>query len=155
MTPSLDHVRELGALESGLAVAITYRPNASAHATVVNAGVLEHPVTGEPVVGFVVRGHARKLEHLRTRPAATVVFRSGWEWVAVEGPVEVVGPADVLPGVAARDVPRRLRAVYAAALGGTADDWAELDETMANEGHTAALVQPARLYTNPAEPRAD
>jgi hypothetical protein len=28
------------------------------HASVVNAGVLDHPVDGTPIVGFVARGHA-------------------------------------------------------------------------------------------------
>lgn len=75
----LDRARELGARESGLAVAVTSRADGSAQASVVNAGVLDHPVTGEPIVAFVARGGARKLANLRARPRVTVVFRSGWE----------------------------------------------------------------------------
>ena len=151
MSADLDRARELGARESGLAVAITYRADGSAHATVVNAGVLPHPITGDWVVGFVVRGHARKLGYLRARPEATVVFRSGWEWLAVEGTVELAGPDDALDGVAPSEVPRLLRTVYAAAVGGTPDDWARLDGSMAEERHTVALVRPVRVYSNPAE----
>ena len=60
-------------------VAVTIRVDGSAQASVVNAGILNHPITAEPSVGFVARGHARKLAYLRVRPRATVVFRSGWE----------------------------------------------------------------------------
>jgi len=48
-------------------------------------------------------------------------------------------------------LPRLLREIYAAAAGGTADDWAELDEVMAAERHTAVLIRPARIYSNPGE----
>lgn len=146
----LERARDLGRREQGLAVAVTQRADGSVQASVVNAGVLEHPVTGEPVVAFVARGYARKLRNLRARPRATVVFRSGWEWVAVEGPTELAGPSDTLPGLGTDDVPALLRRVYAAAVGGSPDDWADLDEEMAAEGHTAVLVRPERVYSNPA-----
>ena len=145
----LDRARELGARESGLAVVVTSRSDSSAVVSVVNAGVLDHPVSGEPVVGFVARGGARKLGHLRLRPRATVVFRSGWDWVAVEGSADLAGPDDQLEGVSATDLPRLLREVYAAAVGGTQDQWTELDVTMAEERHTAVLIRPLRLYPKP------
>ena len=147
----LDRARALGSRESGLAVAITGRADGSFPATVVNAGVLDHPVTGEAVVGFVARGSARKLANLRVRPQLTVVFRSGWEWVAVEGTADLAGPDDLLAGMQPGDLPRLLREVYAAAAGGTADDWADLDDTIAAERHTAVLVRPLRIYSNPGE----
>src|SRR5438128_1037181 len=87
----LDRARELGARETGLAVVTTLRADGTAHSSVVNAGVLNHPVTGESVVGFVSRGGVRKLAYLRARPRATVLFRSGWAWVAVEGDAELAG----------------------------------------------------------------
>jgi hypothetical protein len=142
----LDRARELGARESGLAVAITTRAGGSPRASVVNAGVLDHPVTGEPTVGFVSRGAARKVTDVRARPLVTVVFRSGWEWVAVEGTAELAGPDDHLEGLANCHMLRLLRTVYAAAVGGSPDDWAELDESMAAERHTAVLVRPVRMY---------
>ncbi|HUF84403.1 MAG TPA: pyridoxamine 5'-phosphate oxidase family protein, partial [Acidimicrobiia bacterium] len=80
--PLLDRARELGVREAGLGVVATTRADGSLPASVVNAGVLDHPVTREPVVGFVIRGGARKVTNLRARPRVTVVFRSGWEWVA-------------------------------------------------------------------------
>jgi PPOX class probable F420-dependent enzyme len=145
----LDRARELGAREDGLAVVATTRPDGSVPASVVNAGVLDHPVTGEPVVGFVIRGGARKLTNLRAQPRVTVVFRAGREWVAVEGDVDLAGPDDPLEGVDPGRVLPLLREVYAAAVGGTADDWAGMDAEMEAERHTAALVRPARIYSNP------
>lgn len=146
---SLDRARELGAREDGLAVVTTTRADGSAPGSVVNAGVLDHPVTGEPVVGFVIRGGAKKLANLRVRPRATVVFRSGWEWVAVEGDADLAGPDDPLEGVESGPVLPLLREIYAAAVGGIADDWAGMDAEMEAERHTAALVRPTRVYSNP------
>jgi hypothetical protein len=71
--------------------------------------------------------------------------------VAVEGVADLVGLDDALPGVVASQLPRLLRVVYAAAVGGSESDWTELDATMASEGHTAVLVRPARVYSNPAD----
>ena len=79
----------------------------------------------------------------------TVVFRSGWDWVAIEGEAELAGPGDVLKGFDRADVPRLLRVVYAAAAGGSEGDWAELDAVMAAERHTTVLVRPSRIYSNP------
>jgi Pyridoxamine 5'-phosphate oxidase len=147
----LERARRLGSQESGLAVVVTSRPDGSAQASVVNAGVLEHPVTCELIVGFIARGGARKLVNLRLRPRLTVVFRSGWEWVAVEGVAELAGPDDQCEGLDSKDLPRLLRTVYAAAVGGNQDDWAELDDVMAAEGHAAVLVRPLRIYSNPGQ----
>ena len=130
---------------------VTQRNGGSPHASVVNAGVLAHPVTSEPVVAFAARGVVMKLANLRVRPHLTVVFRSGWEWVAVEGDVDLAGPDDRLVGFDASNLSRLLREIYATAAGGTADDWAELDEVIAAERHTAVLIRPARLYSNPGE----
>jgi hypothetical protein len=115
----------------------------------VNAGVLDHPVTGEPVVAFVSRGAARKLSDIRARPEVTVVFRSGWQWVAVEGRAELAGPDDPLDGLGKDETTRLLRATYAAAVGGSADDWAALDESMAAERQTAVLLRIDRVYPAP------
>ena len=117
----------------------------------MNAGVLEHPTTGDLVAGFVIaRRGARKLTNLRARPNTTVVFRSGWDWVAVEGHADLAGPDDPLEGLDAAGIGSLLRAVYAAAAGGRPEDWAALDDTIAAEGHTAVLVRPHRVYSNPA-----
>lgn len=148
-SPSLlDLARELALRETGLAVVVTYRADGSAHASVVNAGVLQHPVSGDPVVGFVVQGRGRKkLDNLRRRRAATVVFRSGWDWVAIEGRVDLIGPddRDCLPWPDARAV---FHEIYSAAIGGSPDDWAGRDAAIEEERHAAVLVRPARVYSD-------
>ncbi|WP_137816941.1 pyridoxamine 5'-phosphate oxidase family protein, partial [Gandjariella thermophila] len=116
----------LVSLDNGLCVVSTLRGNGTIQASVVNAGVLDHPVTGTPVVGFVARGGARKLANLRTRPQATVVARVGWEWMAVEGAAELIGPDDPRDGVDAEGLRLLLRDIFTAA-GGTHDDWDTYD----------------------------
>ena len=142
----LERFRELAAREQGLAVVATTRRDGSVQASVVNAAVTDHPVTGDSVVAFVARGPVTKLANLRARSRATVVVRSGWDWVAVEGAAQLAGPDDDLEGLAPGDVARLLRTIYAAAVGGTQDDWAALDTVMAAEGHTAVLIRPVRIY---------
>jgi hypothetical protein len=148
----LELARLLSARESGLAVAVTLRVDGSAHASVVNAGVLDDPITGHVVIGFVVRGDARKLTFIRSRPQVTVVFRSGWEWVSIEGSARLLGPDDENPLVDDAAVPDLIHRVYAAAVGGAPDEWEYLDDMFAAERHTVVLVSPLRVYSNPAVP---
>lgn len=137
-------IHEYGGAEHWLAVLVTAGADAPS-VSVVNAGVLPHPVTGEPAVAFVARGATAKLANLRKEPHATLVFRSGWEWVAVRGPVELAGPDDPLPGVDLRLV---LRDIYAAA-GGEHPDMDEYDRVMAADRRTAVLLRPQRFTSNP------
>ena len=147
----IQQVREIVRRESGLAVVTTLRADGSMQASVVNAGVVDHPVSGDHVVGFAVRGPRRKLQNLRNDGRATIVFRAAWDWVAVEGQAQITGPHDTIPGLDPRAVLRLLRTIYAAAVGGSADDWAHLDQQMIEEAHSAVLVRPMRVYSNPAE----
>jgi hypothetical protein len=112
---------------------------------VVNAGMLDYPVTGVPVVGLVALGGSRKLVHLRARPRATAVARAGWQWLAVEGAADLAGPDDRLPGLDAEATRLLLRAIITAA-GGTHDDWDTYDRVMAEERRTAVLITPDRIY---------
>jgi PPOX class probable F420-dependent enzyme len=146
MTDLADFSR-LVALEHGLCVVSVLRPDGTIGSSVVNAGVLDHPVTGRPVVGLVARGGSRKLANLRDRPQATIVVRAGWDWAAAEGPAELAGPGDPMPGVDAEALRLLLRAVFTAA-GGTHDDWDNYDRVMAAEGRTAVLIEPRRVYSN-------
>ena len=144
----LSHFRQLVPSEHGLVAVSLLRPDQTIQSTVVNAGVLDHPLTGVPVVGFVIRGGPRKLDYLRARPQATVTIRAGWDWATAEGPVELAGPDDALPGI---DADRRrllLREIFAAA-GGTHDDWDSYDQVMASERRVAVLLSPDRVYSNP------
>jgi PPOX class probable F420-dependent enzyme len=148
----LDLVTRLGAAEHGLAVVVTLRRDGEPSTSVVNAGVLPQPLTGEPVVGFVAQGGSAKLANLRRHPRATLVFRAGWEWVAVAGAAELAGPDDALPGLDAGAVPRLLRDIFHAA-GGTHEDLDEYDRVMAAERRAAVLVRPERFSTNPSPGR--
>ena len=135
--------------EHGLVTVSTLRNDQTIQSTVVNAGVLDHPLTGAPVVGIVVRGGTRKLGNLRARPRATVVIRAGWEWAAAEGGVQLAGPDDPLPDIDAERLRGLLREIFTAA-GGTHDDWATYDRVMAAERRAAVLLSPDRVYPNPA-----
>ena len=81
---SLDDISVLAAPEHHLAVVSTVRADSTIQASVVNAGVLPHPATGQQVLAFVTYGHV-KLTNLRVRPQVTLVFRHGWQWATVEG----------------------------------------------------------------------
>jgi PPOX class probable F420-dependent enzyme len=133
--------------DHGLCVVSTLRSDGSIQSSVVNAGVLPHPIGGREVVGFVARGDTRKLHNLRARPYASVVVRAGWRWATAEGPVELAGPDDPMDGIDAEGLRLLLRQVFSAA-GGTHDDWAAYDRVMAEERRTVVLLTPRRVYTN-------
>ena len=111
--------------DHGLCVVSTLRPDGTIQSSVVNAGVLPHPVTGAQVVGLV--------------------SRAGWQWASAEGPVELAGPDDPMPGVDAERLRLLLREIFTAA-GGTHDDWPTYDRVMAEERRVAVLVTPARTH---------
>ena len=134
-------------LDHGLVVVSTARADGTIQSSVVNAGVLVHPVTTQPVVAFVAAGSARRLSNLRARPRATVVVRAGWQWAGVEGPAELAGPDDPLEGIDGEGLRLLLRAIFTAA-GGAHDNWDEYDRVMAAERRVAVLVKPERTYGN-------
>jgi PPOX class probable F420-dependent enzyme len=134
--------------DHGLCVLSTLRADNSIQSSVVNGGVIGHPLTGTPVAALVARGHSRKLANLRARPRATLVVRGGWQWVAAEGPVELAGPDDRLGAMDAERIRLLLRQIFTA-CGGTHDDWDTYDRVMAAERRTAVLIIPDRVYSNP------
>jgi PPOX class probable F420-dependent enzyme len=146
---SIDAFERLVPLDHGLVVVVTRRPDRTSHATVVNAGVLPHPATGEPVVGFVASGGSRKLRHLRADPTVSCTIRAGWRWATVDGNATVIGPDDPHPTIDDEGLRLLLREVFEAA-GGTHEDWDTYDDAMRKERRAAVLVTPARIYTNPA-----
>ena len=148
MAADLDLVRRLVAADHGLAVVATTRADGSVHTSLVNAGVLDDPLTGAPGRGVSSpAATARKVRLVRAAGRASVTFRSGWEWVAVEGPVTLIGPDDVPAGFDVERLPQLLRDVFTAA-GGTHDDWDKYDRVMADERRVAVLVGPARISSN-------
>src|SRR5882757_10669123 len=131
-----DLVRESG----GLAVLSTIAPSGVPHSSLVNAGVLKHPHTGEPVVALVALGGARKLRNLERDPRAVVLFRGGPRWTAVEGAATVIGPDHPHPDVPQSALPELLRDTYRIAGGGEHPDWQEYDRVMAAERRVLVLV---------------
>jgi PPOX class probable F420-dependent enzyme len=144
---SVDDFARMATADSGLCVVTTVRDDATVQASVVNAGVLEHPLSGVTVVGLVARGGSRKLENLRRRPRTTIVAKSGWQWVALEGATELFGPDDPRPGLDGERLREVLREVFRAA-DGTHDDWDEYDRVMAADRRTVVFVTPERVYSN-------
>ncbi|GAA2034056.1 TIGR03618 family F420-dependent PPOX class oxidoreductase [Catenulispora yoronensis] len=146
MTELADFAR-VAAKDCGLCIASTLRPDGTIHSSLVNAGVLGHPVLGHDVAAYVAIGGSRKLVHLRQRPQGTLTARAGLEWASVDGEVEIIGPDDPRPGVDAEGLRLLLRAIFTAA-GGTHDDWPTYDRVMAEERRAAVLITPKRVYSN-------
>ncbi len=147
----LSNFARVVAKDSGLSIVSTLRANGTIQSSLVNAGVLAHPTSGEQVVGFVAVGGARKLALLRERPRITVAVRGGWEYAVAEGEAELIGPDDPAEGVDAERLRVLLREIFSA-CGGTHDDWDTYDRVMREERRVAVLVHPDRTY--PAAPAA-
>lgn len=143
---TLDDVVEIARREQFLAVVATLRADSTLQSSLVNAGVLDHPITGSPALAFVTYG-ATKLRNLRARPQIAITFRSGWTWATVEGRSELIGPDDPHPQVDAERLRQMLRDVFVAA-GGQHDDWPTYDRTMLEQRRTAVFVDPTRIYSN-------
>ncbi len=144
MAYMMDDVRRFVTADQGLAVVSFGRSDGSVHSSVVNAGVMGHPVTGQETVALVVRGNTVKLRHWRHTPRATIVFRAGWSWVGVEGGVTVIGPDDRHVGFNPTGVPRLLRDIFTCA-GGVHEDWDEYDRVMAAERRAGVFIHPTRI----------
>jgi PPOX class probable F420-dependent enzyme len=142
----LDRFTELGMQVSGLTVVSTSRADGTIQSSLVNAGVLQYPVTDEPAVAFVTYGKV-KLANLRARPQVAATVVAGWQWATVEGRARVVGPDDPHPDVDADRLRVLLREIFLAA-GGSHDNWDEYDATMFEQGRAAVLLSPSRVYGN-------
>ncbi|MGW5360703.1 TIGR03618 family F420-dependent PPOX class oxidoreductase [Actinopolymorpha pittospori] len=139
---------ELVPFDHGLCVVSALRGDGSVQSSVVNAGVLDHPLRQGQVVALVAIGGSRKLDYLRANPRATIVARAGWQWATVEGDVEIIGPDDPHPDVDSEALRLLLRDIFRAA-GGTHEDFDTYDRVMAQERRAAVLITPRRVYSNP------
>ena len=144
---NLEDFADLGRHEQGLAVISTVRADGSVQASLVNAGVMRHPITAEPCLAFVTYGQV-KLANLRQRPRLAATIRSGWQWVSVEGPAEIIGPDDPHRAIDTEQLRLLLREVFTCA-GGTHDDWDAYDQAMVQQRRAAVLVAADRIYSNP------
>ena len=144
---ALEDAFALAREDNGLAVVSTLRADGTIQSSLINAGPISHPATGEPTLGFVTYGRV-KLANLRARPQIAVAFRHGWQWATVEGRAELAGPDDPQPWLGSDGTLRRLLRDIFTAAGGTHDDWDEYDRTMREQRRTAVLVTPTRVYSN-------
>jgi PPOX class probable F420-dependent enzyme len=144
---ALNDAVALAAAESGLAVVSTVRADGTVQASLVNVGLLPHPATGEPALGFTTYGKV-KLANLRERPQLAVTFRNGWQWATVEGRAELAGPDDPQPWLPDADQLRLLLREVFTAAGGTHDNWDEYDRVMAKERRAVVMIAPTRVYSN-------
>lgn len=144
----LRRVRELAPSQDWLAVMVTTPPSGTPAVSVVNVGIVAHPVTGNPVLALVSRGNTAKLRNVRATEQATLVFRAGWDWIAVRGHAEIAGPDDSLAAFDSQRLPTLLRDIFTAA-GGNHPDLAEYDREMARDRRAAILVSPERFSSNP------
>ena len=139
MAMTLSAAWELSRQDSGLAVVSTLRADQTIQSSLVNTGIIER---GSGRLAFVTYGRV-KLANLRARPQVTVTFRAGWQWATVEGRAEVLGPDEL----DAEELRLLLREIFRAA-GGSHDDWDEYDRVMREQGRTAVLIDPRRVYGN-------
>ena len=144
---TIENFAQLVVEEKGLVVMTTLRADLTMQSTVVNAGVMDHPVTGVRVVALVARGNSHKLAHLRARPQTTITMRAGWQWITVEGEASMIGPDDPADDYDAERIRVLLREVFSAA-GGEHDNWAEYDRVMLADRRCAVFVTPTRVYSN-------
>jgi PPOX class probable F420-dependent enzyme len=143
---TLEDAVGVGRQDGYLAVVSTVRSDGTVQSSVVNAGIVTHPRSGVDVVAFVTYGRV-KLANLRDRDQVTLTFRAGWQWATVEGRAQLCGPDDPFEGVTTEELRLLLRAVFTAA-GGTHEDWAAFDKTMADDRRAVVLVSPSRIYSN-------
>lgn len=143
----LDTVRSYLTEEDGLAVVSTVQVDGAILSSVVNCGLVDHPLTHEPRLAFVSLGSAARLHHIRARSSVTVAIRRGWKWVAVTGPAELIGPHDNACELDADHIRILLRDIFTAA-GGHHDDWDTYDLAMREQARTAVLITPSRIRGN-------
>jgi hypothetical protein len=93
---TLQEVFNLAKPERGLVIVSTLRADRTIQSTLVNAGIIAHPETGETVLAAVVAGKV-KLANMRARPQVSAAFRDGWRYATVEGSAEIAGPDDPQP----------------------------------------------------------
>ena len=145
--PAIDKLRRLVAAENGLCTFACLDGSGAPHVSIINAGIMDHPVTGEPSVACVVRADARKARLLRADPRAAVAFRHRWDWVAAHGTAQLVGPDDPAEDISDADIPEVLREVFRSA-GGTHEDWDTYDRVMVAERRLAIFVSLDHITSN-------
>ena len=134
--------------ETGLATVSTTQADGRVLSTVVNCGIIKHPLTGSPCVAFVSGANAARLKHVDRGSQVTVSVRRGWAWSSATGPADLIRPGSLPENIKAEKMRLLLREVFHAA-GGTHDDLQEYDRAMAEEKRVVVCVTPERILGNP------
>lgn len=143
----LNDVKQFLADETGLATISTVQADGRVLSSIANCGVIAHPVTGADCVALVSMGSAGRLKHVRRGSEVTIAIRRGWNWVAVTGKADLIGPDDRQHDFDSEKLRLLLREIYIAA-GGQHDDFDEYDREMVHSQRTAVLVAPTRIIGN-------
>jgi hypothetical protein len=151
--PLITTLRTLLETAGGLGVLAT-AGEARVPASLVNAGLVEHPVSGAPTVAHVAYGDSQRVRRLAAAPQCSFTVHDGRKWLTAEGRAHLVfGPWDERaagndPALhsAADDYAQLLRTIYRAAGGGEHPDWPEFDRAMRAERRVAVLASLDRLY---------
>ena len=134
--------------ETGLVTVSTTQVDGRVLSSVVNCGMIEHPLTGGTCVAFVSGSKAARLKHIDRGSHVTITARRGWAWSSVTGPAALIRPEQVPESIDKEQMRLLLREVFHAA-GGVHDDLEEYDRTLAQEGRVVVCVSPERVLGNP------
>ena len=134
--------------ETGLATISTTQIDGRVLSSVVNCGMIEHPLTGDTCVAFVSGSKAARLKHIDRGSQVTITARRGWAWSSVTGPADLIRPEQVPETIDKEQMRLLLREVFHAA-GGVHDDLEEYDRAMVQEGRVVVCVTPERVLGNP------
>ena len=144
---SVEHVQKFLSLETGLATVSTIQMSGGILSSVVNCGVLPHPITQELCVAFVSAGNAARLKHIERGSQVTVAIRREWKWVSVSGEADLFGPEDLSENFDPEQLRILLRDVFISA-GGVHDDFEEYDKVMASDKRVVVCVSIERIRGN-------
>ena len=134
--------------ETGLATVSTTQADGRVLSTVVNCGMIKHPLTGGTCVAFVSGSKAARLRHIDRGSQVTVNVRRGWVWSSATGPADLIRPESLPESIDEEQMRLLLREVFHAA-GGVHDDLEEYDRAMAQEERVVVFVTPERILGNP------
>ena len=134
--------------ETGLATVSTTQADGRVLSSVVNCGMIKHPLTGDTCVAFVSGSKAARLRHIDRGSQVTVNVRRGWIWSSVTGPADLIRPESLPESIDEEQMRLLLREVFHAA-GGVHDDLEEYDRAMAQEERVVVCITPKRILGNP------
>ena len=134
--------------ETGLVTVSTTQVDGKVLSSVVNCGMIEHPLTGGTCVAFVSGSKAARLKHIDRGSQVTITARRGWAWSSVTGPADLIRPEQVPESIDKEQMRLLLREVFHAA-GGVHHDLEEYDRAMAQEGRVVVCVTPERVLGTP------